>query len=153
MLPLLECISREYPLELRIVGPSAELKSTIPIKFIPWSESTEADSIKGFDVGIMPLDDTPWERGKCGYKLIQYMASGIPVIATGIGVNKEIVNHGVNGFIANGDEEWREALVYLATQREELTKMGRAGREIVAARYSLQITREKLLNLVHELAD
>ena len=153
VMPLLERISQGYPLELRVVGPSADLKSTIPINFIPWSEATEAESIKGFDVGIMPLDDTPWERGKCGYKLIQYMASGIPVIARGIGVNKEIVDHGINGFIANSDEEWREALVYLASHRKRLAEMGSAGRKIVAERYSLQITREKLLNLVHELTD
>lgn len=73
---------------------------------MPWSEGTEAAEIQQFDIGIMPLSDDLWEKGKCGYKLIQYMACGKPVVATPVGVNKMIVRQGVNGFLANTEAEW-----------------------------------------------
>src|SRR5258708_20287210 len=75
---------------------------------IAWSEDTEVESIHKFDVGIMPLKDSPWERGKCGYKLIQCMACGIPVVASPVGVNSQIVAHGTDGFLANDEAVWIE---------------------------------------------
>ena len=90
-------------------------------------------------IGIMPLDDTPWARGKCGYKLIQYMACGIPVIASPVGVNADIVEHGVNGFLANTQAEWREAIRALLGDADLRRQMGAAGRKKVEQHYSLQI--------------
>ncbi|HET9725953.1 MAG TPA: glycosyltransferase [Gemmatimonadales bacterium] len=88
-----------------LAAPGAELR--------PWSEEGEANDILEFDVGIMPLDDTEWERGKCGYKLLQYMASRRPVVASRVGVNPEIVEQGVSGLLASTPEEWRAALTRL----------------------------------------
>ncbi|MDF0718785.1 glycosyltransferase family 4 protein [Kaistella sp. PBT33-4] len=140
VIPFLEDLAKVYPIVLHVVGAKEELDTTLEIKFIPWTESSEAASIRAFDVGIMPLEDTPWERGKCGYKLIQYMASGIPVIASGVGANTEIVSHSVNGFIANSDQEWKNAFLYFLSKRHRLTEMGMEGRKMVVEKYCLQKT-------------
>jgi glycosyltransferase involved in cell wall biosynthesis len=95
--------------------------------------------ILDMDLGLMPLMDTPWARGKCGYKLIQYMACGLPVIASPVGVNREIVQHGVNGFLAETDSEWRTALSTLLGDPALRLTMGQAGRKMVEDRYSLQV--------------
>jgi len=89
------------------------------------------------DVGIMPLRDGPWERGKCGYKIIQYMACGLPVVASPVGVNADIVRHGDNGFLASNDEEWRQGLRQLIGSPELRARQGRAGRHRVEDHYSL----------------
>ncbi|QJD31133.1 glycosyltransferase family 4 protein [Methylococcus geothermalis] len=105
---------------------------------LAWSEKREYELLHMLDVGIMPLADLPWERGKCGYKLIQYMACGKPVIASPVGVNAEIVEHGVNGFLASSDEEWAEAIAILANDAALRERMGKAAREKVVRGYSLQ---------------
>lgn len=105
---------------------------------LAWSEEQEYELLETLDIGIMPLADLAWERGKCGYKLIQYMACGKPVIASPVGVNAEIVEHGVNGFLASSDGEWTEAITTLANDAALRERMGRAAREKVARAYSLQ---------------
>ncbi len=116
----------------------------LPMKAIPWTESTEAASLSSFDIGIMPLTDEPFERGKCGYKLIQYMACGLPVVASPVGVNRQIVEHGVNGFLAETQGQWEEALQTLLTDADLRQRMGQAGRRKVEQQYSTHITGPKL---------
>ena len=125
----------------------------LPASVIPWSEETEAEDLRSFDVGIMPLPDTEWERGKCGFKLIQYMACGLPVIASPVGVNKEIIDHGVNGFLAGGTEEWIEYLQKLRENPDLCLKMGAAGRKKVENEYSLQAAAPRLVKLLQEAAE
>ena len=117
-----------------------------------WSEDREVDLIQGMAIGIMPLDDSPWARGKCGYKLIQYMACGLPVVASPTGVNSEIVEHGVNGFLASSEDEWREALAKLLNSAELRRKMGDAGRLKVERQYSLQACAPKIAELLRQAA-
>ena len=124
----------------------------LPMASVPWSESSEVASIQGFDVGIMPLLDGPFERGKCGYKLIQYMACGLPVVASPVGVNAEIVEHGVNGFLANSPQEWEDALTTLLTDPALRQRMGHAGRRKVENHYSLQVTGPRLADLLKSAA-
>lgn len=119
---------------------------------IPWHEESEVTDISSFDIGIMPLSDGPFERGKCGYKLIQYMAYGLPVVASPVGVNCEIVEHGVNGFLAETPEEWDIALRILLSDSELRKRMGRAGREKVERQYSLQVTGPRLATLLKAVA-
>lgn len=147
--PILKEISKRYPLRLCIVGVKGQQEPGLDIDYIPWTEETEAENICKFDIGIMPLDDTPWVKGKCGYKLIQYMASGIPVIATGLGVNTEIVDHKTNGFIANTDKDWEAAISYYCQHREQLEIMGKNGRNKVETKYCLQVTYKQLLKLIN----
>jgi glycosyltransferase involved in cell wall biosynthesis len=115
---------------------------------IPWSEVSEVSDIQSFDVGIMPLPDGPFERGKCGYKLIQYMACGLPVVASPVGVNRQIVRQGITGFCASSQEEWAEALVRLAGEMGLRKIMGEAGRHVVEREYSLQVTAPRLFNIL-----
>ncbi len=98
---------------LVLVGASRVDLKGIPIEIQPWLEETEVSQIQKFDVGIMPLFDAPIERGKCGYKLIQCMACALPVIASPVGVNRYVVEDGVNGFLADNDKEWVKAITTL----------------------------------------
>src|SRR4030095_16634048 len=100
-----------------------------------------------FDIGIMPLHDTPWERGKCAYKLLQVMAAGKPVIASPVGANAQVVQHGVNGFLANTAEEWTEALQKLTTDPELRRRMGAAARTTVEDRYSVATVGPRLATI------
>ena len=120
----------------------------LPMASTPWSEDTETASISSFDIGIMPLMDQPFERGKCGYKLIQYMACGLPVVASPVGVNRQIVEHGVNGFLAATPDEWERALTTLLGDARLRQRMGQAGRQKVEAQYSIQVTGPRMLELL-----
>ncbi|MCY1180088.1 sugar transferase, PEP-CTERM/EpsH1 system associated [compost metagenome] len=99
----------------------------------------------------MPLIDGPWEKGKCGYKLIQYMACGIPVVASPVGVNVEIVGDNRCGLLAHDQAEWLAALSHLLASREERTRLGLAGRHAVESRYSIQAQAPVLEKLLKRL--
>ncbi len=105
----------------------------------PWSEETEAKLVATFDIGVMPLIDTPWEQGKCGYKLIQYMAAGRPVIASAVGVNSEIVTRDVGRLVKPG-ADWTEMIGELAADAALRARLGTAARRRVEERYSLTKT-------------
>lgn len=137
---------------LRLVGATGKYLDGVRFEARPWSEVTEVDEIRSFDVGIMPLPDTPWMRGKCGYKLIQYMGCAVPVVASPVGVNREIVTDGVNGFLADTPEAWLHALARLRQDREAARRMGEAGRKRAEERYSLQGMAPWMLHLLREAA-
>lgn len=119
---------------------------------IPWSEQTEVASIARLDIGIMPLVDEPFERGKCGYKLIQYMACGLPVVASPVGVNSQIVEHGVNGFLAETPEQWKSALMALLVDPGLRQRMGYMGRQKVERHYSVQGVAPRLATILRAAA-
>ena len=101
----------------------------------------------------MPLPETPWTRGKCAYKLIQYMACGLPVVASPVGVNCEVVEHGVNGFLAATNEEWRSAVETLMSDADLRRRMGNAGRKKVEESYSLQVWGPRVAQMLRRVAD
>lgn len=107
-------------------------------EILPWSEKTEVEFLNRIDIGVMPLSDQPFEKGKCGYKLIQYMALGKPVIASPVGVNAEIIQHKKNGFLAESSQEWTEAFLFLLNNPEKMRSMGIESRKIVESSFSLQ---------------
>lgn len=113
-----------------------------------WSEKTEASEICKFAVGIMPLPDMAWEQGKCGYKLIQYMACGLPVVASPVGVNSEIVTDEGNGYLASSPNEWSRALDDLLGDANLRHRMGVAGRQLVENQYCVQKTAPLLVSLL-----
>ncbi len=133
-----------------MVGSGFVALSGVPLEVHSWSEARELEELTDFDVGIMPLPDTPWTRGKCGFKLVQYMAMGLPVVASPVGVNATLVEHGVDGFLASSSADWLNALVTLAEDRSLRTTMGDSGRMKVERQYSLQSTAPRLVALLKD---
>jgi glycosyltransferase involved in cell wall biosynthesis len=117
------------------------------LKFIPWTEQSEVNDLLRVNIGIMPLQDDAWSEGKCGFKLIQYLALGIPAVASPVGVNRDIIQDGVNGFLCMTDEEWESALLLLMTHPEKREEMGSAGREKIKSSYSIQANADVFLSL------
>jgi len=150
--PALSEWCRKNMSQLVVVGANSFELIGSSVAVHPWSQDSEVSEIQGFDIGIMPLSNDPWERGKCGYKLIQYMACGKPVIASPVGVNSKIVEHGVNGFLVRSKKEWIEALDFLYANPDQRYKMGKAGRKKVETEYCLQVTAPKLLAILNNAA-
>jgi len=144
--PLLKLLAEKFPLKLCVVGANPEMEG-VEVVSRQWSELSEVGDIQSFDIGIMPLEDSPWERGKCGYKLIQYMACGIPVVGSPIGVNQEIVRHGQNGYLASTPDEWGGALSDLIADSVRRTHMGTVGRGLVEQEYCVQVVAPKLADV------
>jgi glycosyltransferase involved in cell wall biosynthesis len=136
----LRSAAQQHRLKLVMIGSGAIEMPGIDVEVHPWSEATEVAWINSFDVGIMPLPDNPWERGKCGFKLIQYMACAKPVIASPVGVNAELVEPGVNGLLASTPAEWQRAIDHLIDQPQTRAAMGRNGRALVEQRLCMQQT-------------
>src|SRR5690606_22276497 len=153
LLPTLEASAAQYGVNVVAVGAGPKADRNPSVEHLAWSHDGEIGMIQNMDIGIMPLPDEPWARGKCGYKLIQYMACGLPVIASPVGVNAEIVEHGVNGYLARTDEEWAEAIRRLATDPQLRAQMGAAGRRRVEERYSLQVHGPRLAGMVRDVVD
>ena len=138
--------------KLVLVGAGEITLNNVQFDKKGWSEESEVNDIQTFDVGIMPLPDMPWERGKCGYKLIQYMACGCPVVASPVGVNRQIVENGVNGFLVSTMDEWLHALRTLRDDPALRERMGRAGRNKVEMQYCIQVTVPRLVQLLRNAA-
>jgi len=143
----LQALSKNQPFIFRMIGGGIVDLFGLQVEVMPWVEETEVENIRACDLGVMPLLDSPWEQGKCGYKLIQYMACGLPVVASPVGVNCHIVEHGVNGFLAETPEEWEQALGTLMADANLRQRMGLAGRSKVEQNYCVQVTAPKLIEL------
>ena len=135
------------------VGCPPGLDLGFPYESRPWSEATEATDIASFDCGVMPLVDEPFERGKCGYKLIQYMACGVPVVASPVGINRELVTQGENGYLASCDSEWFEAIRNIQDRPDLAASMGERGRALVENRYCSRVVAGRLHDLLCEVAN
>ena len=144
----LQLLSQEAKIHLTLIG-SGNIPTFpgIPTDVLPWSEGLERQIGEIFDVGIMPLVDGPFERGKCGYKLVQYMAGGLPVIASPVGINTQMVEPGRNGYLATSTDEWLRAFRTLIHDNHLSFDMGRAGRQKAEQMYNLQGTAPRLLDL------
>jgi glycosyltransferase involved in cell wall biosynthesis len=120
-----------------LVGANPTFKiESINMEVIPWNYDMEPELINQMDIGIMPLPDEEYARGKGGYKLLQYMSAGIPVVASPIGINSEIVRHGQNGFLAKNKEEWIKFISILLEDAELRETLGESGRKDVLQKYS-----------------
>ena len=126
------------------VGCPAGLNLGVEYEARPWLESTEVADLRSFDVGVMPLVDAPFERGKCGYKLIQYMACAVPVIASPVGVNRQIVTPAMTGYLATTQDEWFASLQTLLDDEPLAREIGARGRALVEAKYSTQVVVPRL---------
>lgn len=144
----LQALASRQPFILRVIGGGAIELPGVHVEVLPWAESTEVESISGCQVGVMPLQDSLWERGKCGYKLIQYMACSLPVVASAVGVNPEIVRHGQNGYLATSPAEWLTALENLLSNASLRETMGAAGRRRVEVDYCIQSTGPRVAHML-----
>ncbi|QDU43957.1 Glycosyl transferases group 1 [Symmachiella dynata] len=136
-------LSAERGYELRIIAerePPTELTSldNIKVRFQPWNAEREIEDLRAFDIGLMPLPDDEWARYKCGLKVLQYLALGIPAIASPVGVNSEILTHDENGLLADSTAAWIEAIERLADDIDLRRKLATAGRATVEASYSVE---------------
>jgi glycosyltransferase involved in cell wall biosynthesis len=136
----LEALGRRRRVILRVIGnqPQTRPFAGIETVFTPWCESGEAETLGAAHVGIMPLPDDPFARGKCGLKGLQYMAVGLPVVLSPVGVNVDIIQDGQNGFLASSEDEWVAALERLAGSPDLRRKLGSAGRRTVEDKYSAE---------------
>lgn len=153
LVPALARAVREGWAAVTVVGAKDPALAAIgPVTFLPWSEEAEVECLHRFDVGIMPLADDDWSQGKCAYKLIQYMAVGLPVVASPIGMNRKVVRHGESGFLAGSEAEWLTALRTLAEDPELCRRMGEAGRRRVEQDYALAPATPRLIETLKAAA-
>lgn len=152
--PVWDRLHRRYPhIRLKIVADRFFDSDSIPILKKRWSEEEEIDDLHSFDIGLMPLTDDPWSRGKCGFKLLQCMAVGVPVVCSPVGVNREIVEHGVNGFLAADDDQWIEQLGLLIENSHLRQKMGEEAIHTVRKDYDLKVWAPRLFEILDGLGN
>lgn len=139
----LEKVMRTHPsTRLKVVGdqmPKFRHLSPDKIDFVPWSESVEVQAIQSMDIGIMPLEDTPWARGKCSFKMLQYMATGLPVVVSPVGMNAEILMLGALGIIATTETQWIDGLIALLEDSALRARLGAEGRRVAESSFSIRV--------------
>jgi glycosyltransferase involved in cell wall biosynthesis len=149
----LKIIKQKYgdKIFFKVMGDPTYSNADLDIKGIPWNSSSEVETLQSFDIGIMPLPDDEWVKGKCGLKGLSYMALEVPTIMSEVGVNSEIIADGSNGFLAKNDDEWIDKLSQLIESYELRKKIGTAGRETVIKSYSLESQKNNYLQNFNEL--
>ena len=148
-----EALAEKYPdLRFEFIGADDFCRGLKGYTVKEWSFAREAQDLRGFDIGIMPLRDDQWCRGKAGYKLLQYMASGIATISSPVGVNRQIVVQGVNGLLAASPEEWLEGFCLLINDPELRGALGRGGRKTAQESYSYEVNSPKLIDILKRVA-
>jgi glycosyltransferase involved in cell wall biosynthesis len=135
------------------IGADPEQIKMLPIRVIQWSEQVELETLHQFDIGIMPLIDSLFERGKCGFKIIQYMASSLPVVASPVGANRSIVLHDVTGFLASTDGEWIKCLSLLCSDQDLRQKMGKEGMRRADELYSLKVAYPRFVKALKSVSE
>ena len=150
--PLADLGVRHRHLRLSLIGEGGFHTDAVPTEWRPWSLETEVQDLRRFDIGLMPLPDDPWTRGKGGYKLLQYLSMGIPAVSSPVGINREIVEDGVNGFCAGTHDEWVSCLERLIRDRALRHRLGKAGRARMEACYSLNRSSRRLLRILNSAA-
>jgi len=145
-------LAKRHNFILKVIGANPIKIDGVNIKKIKWSEDTEISNLVTSDIGIMPLNDSSWERGKCGYKIIQYMACGLPSVASAVGANIEILNSPSVGFLASSQEDWETALDLLLSDQKLRIAIGIKARERIEARYCIQKTEADLKNLLFKVS-
>jgi glycosyltransferase involved in cell wall biosynthesis len=151
--PALRQLSSLFPgLKLRVVSDKSFKLDGVMVENEPWRLENEQGNLASFGIGIMPLLDTVWTRGKCGYKILQYMAGGIPVVASAVGANVDIITDGENGFLATTQDDWVQSISRLIENPAQRNKFAFRGRKLVEEKYSLDRFAEGYIQLIREIA-
>jgi glycosyltransferase involved in cell wall biosynthesis len=150
--PVFETLRQKFPqVRLKIVSNDFYDSSNLHVIKKPWNLEDENEDLISFDIGLMPLDDDLWSRGKCGLKIIQYLSVGVPVVCTPVGVNADIIKNGENGFWATNHREWVDRLSTLIQNPDLRSQMGLKGIKTVEGDYSLVVTSEKFFHILQSL--
>ena len=146
-IPVFKHLKRKYGESVNFLMISDEFyqEEVDGLEKLRWVREREVSDLQKIDIGIMPLPDDDWSKGKCGFKGLQYMALEIPTVMSPVGVNADIVQDGENGFLADGHDEWVEKLSWLIESREMREKLGKAGRKTVVEHYSVEANKHKWL--------
>lgn len=152
-IPALKEIQRKYPnqIEIHVIGQGSYSHPEINVISKNWSAQTEVDDLNKFDIGIMPLPNDEWVKGKCGLKGLSYMACGVATIMSAVGVNSEIITHGENGFLATTQQEWIQYLSQLIENPDLRLNLGIGGRETVVKNYSVNAHKDTYLGVLKSL--
>ncbi|MES2621370.1 MAG: glycosyltransferase family 4 protein [Bacteroidota bacterium] len=152
-LPALTEIKKKYgdKISVKVIGDAKYKNEELGVISLNWNKEDELKELSSFDIGIMPLPDDEWAKGKCGLKGLQYMALEIPTIMSPVGVNSEIIQDGTNGFLAFDKEEWIDKLSQLIESDEKRKAMGLAARKTVVEKYSVASLKERYLSLFNQL--
>lgn len=148
IIPVLVELEEEHDFVFRVISnekPQFDLKS---LEFVPWNKATEIKDLAKIQIGVMPLVEDQWSKGKCGFKALQYMALGIPTVLSPVGVNTKIVKNGENGYLCSSEDEWKARLVDLITNSDLRKSIGQAGRKTVEEEYSVKSTYRKYLSVL-----
>jgi glycosyltransferase involved in cell wall biosynthesis len=149
----LRALRARRPFSLLVIGVGAFDVPGLDVECRPWSAATEVRDLWDMDVGLMPLPDEPWARGKCGMKAIQYMGVGIPAVVSPVGANREIVVDGVTGLHASSDAQWVDSLHRLLGDEPLRRRLGAAGRELVRERYSAEAQAPRVAEVLRAAAE
>jgi glycosyltransferase involved in cell wall biosynthesis len=151
--PVLRRIMEKFghKITVKVIGDPSYRNEELGIQGVAWDPETEIDELLEMDIGIMPLPDDEWAKGKCGLKGLQYMALELPTIMSPVGVNSEIITDGVNGFLASTEDEWVEKLSALISSAELRSRVGKAARQTVEEKYSVTSQRDKYVQCFMEL--
>ena len=151
--PVLTELAADFPeVHFQIISNQSPDFKLAHMQYIPWNKATEMEDLQAFNIGLMPLTSDRWSEGKCGFKALQYMALSIPVVASPVGVNREIIRHGQNGFLANTSEEWLLYLGKLIKDRQLRQELGQKGRYTVTSRFSVEANADNFLALFRGLS-
>src|SRR5262249_27608145 len=152
--PVLRRVRERQPFTLRVSGAGERFDvAGLRIAYEPWSLEREVELFNTCDVGVYPLADDEWSKGKCGFKALEFMACGVPVVAAAVGVNREIVQDGQNGFLAATEDEWVDKLVRLLRDAALRRRFAEAGRRTVQERYSVRVNAPRLADTLRAVAD
>jgi len=151
-LPILKKIQETYSnVTFRVICENQFSIYELGIQTTAWSKNKEIEQLQEFDIGVMPLPNDEWVKGKCGFKGLQYMGLSIPTVMSPVGVNNEIIQDGINGFLADAEQEWLEKLSQLIESKELREKLGIAGRKTVEEKYSVEANKRKYLEAFNSL--
>jgi len=152
LLPVLEKIKAKYGEKVRfkLIGDKDYKNDKLSVEAVEWKEDTEVDQLNTIDIGVMPLPEDEWANGKCGLKGLAYMACGIATIMSNVGVNRDIVRNGENGFLVKNDAEWLDCLSKLIEDNSLREKLGKNARETVINKYSMEANKNKYLQVFSE---
>jgi glycosyltransferase involved in cell wall biosynthesis len=140
-------LQEKYDFDIKIICNQRPLLNLKNVQYVEWSEANEVSALASCQIGLMPLTHDEWSEGKCGFKLIQYLSLGIPAVSSAVGVNKKIIEEGVNGYFADTDADWFNNIEKLILDIDMRKQMGLAGRKKIIAQYSLQSNENNFLNL------